>query len=225
MRDLLAAQSPVLTSLISTATDRALSQAAKTTNYTHEELIHSRGDAAPGLSIVRKGAVKVGNVGVDGSYLTTSVLGTGQCFGEFTLFADLPRTHEATAVGTTTVDQIPARRFLRLFETEAELSRALLTISLRRTHGLLEFVDDMRRLPLPVRVAKFLLFNTSRPDLNVLQEDIAFTFGVSRVSMSKVLKRLEREGLIQRGYRQITILDRSALENWVESNLILSPLQ
>lgn len=187
-------------------------------------MIHSRGDAAPGLSIVRAGAVKVGNVGQDGSYLTTSVLGVGQCFGEFTLLAGLPRTHDATAVGATVVDQVPGKSFMRLYEAEVELSRALLTIALRRTHGLLEFVDDMRRLALPVRIAKFLLHNSTAAEFVVRQEEIAFTFGVSRVSMGKVLKELELEGLIKRGYGRIQILDRSLLANWVTDRLVVTPV-
>ncbi len=224
MRDLLSTQMPNLKGLISAELDEALTQAATTRRYSDGQLIHSRGDTAPGLSIVREGAVRVGNIGVDGSYLATSILGVGQCFGEFTLLAGLPRTHNAVAAGASVVDQVPGRRFMKLFEEEVELSRALLTIALRRTHGLLEFVDDMRRLPLPVRVAKFILSQTSALTLEVLQEEIAFSFGVSRVSMGKVLKGLEQKGLIKRGYRRIDILDRDALTHWVEQQLVIKPL-
>lgn len=224
MRDLLSAQSPTLQSLISPDLDARLTGVAKTAEYSNGQMIHSRGDSAPGLSIVRSGAVKVGNVGRDGSYLTTSILGTGQCFGEFTLLAGLPRTHDATAVGPTLVDQVSGKAFMRLYEAEVELSRALLTIALRRTHGLLEFVDDMRRLPLPVRIAKFLLNNSVGANFVVRQEEIAFTFGVSRVSMGKVLKQLEVAGLIKRGYGRIEILDRALLATWVEDRLVITPL-
>lgn len=224
MRDLLSAQSPTLQSLISADLDAKLTRAAKTTAYTDGQMIHSRGDSAPGLSIVRSGAVKVGNVGRDGSYLTTSILGVGQCFGEFTLLAGLPRTHDATSVSATVVDQVSGKSFMRLFEAEVELSRALLTIALRRTHGLLEFIDDMRRLALPVRIAKFLLHNSTTTELEVRQEELAFTFGVSRVSMGKVLKQLERAGLIKRGYGRIEILDRTLLAAWVEDRLVVTPL-
>jgi CRP/FNR family cyclic AMP-dependent transcriptional regulator len=116
MRDILTAQSPRLQEFISPELDRALSREANSTRYSEGQLVHSRGESAPGLSIVRKGAVRVGNVGVDGSYLTTSILGVGQCFGEFTLFASLPRTHDATAVGDTVVDQVSGIHFMRLFD-------------------------------------------------------------------------------------------------------------
>lgn len=224
MRDLLAAGLPLLRDLVSPELDQALSRAATTKRYTDGQMIHRRRDAAPGLSIVRAGAVQVGNVGLDGSYLTTSILGEGQCFGEFTLFAGLPRTHDATAVGPTLIDQLPQRKFMRLFDEHAELARALLTISLRRTHELLEFVDDLRRLPLAVRVAKFLARNLESSELKVLQEEIAFAFGVSRVSMGKVLKKLEEAELIRRGYGQITVPDRKRLADWVHSQLLLTPV-
>ncbi|MEM9624399.1 MAG: cyclic nucleotide-binding domain-containing protein, partial [Pseudomonadota bacterium] len=157
MRDILEAHSPLLQDLLPSRLLRQLQQIARTISYRDGQIIHSRGDAKPGLSMVRQGLVQVGNFGSDGSYITTSTLGPGQCFGEFTLFAGLPRTHSITARGDCEVDQIPGPAFMRLFNREPELARAMLTISLIRTHGLLEFLDDLRRLPLLVRVAKVLL--------------------------------------------------------------------
>jgi len=225
MRDLLSANAPLLEDLLSKKLNDELIAIASRHRYDDGQLIHSRGTLKPGISIVRQGAVRVGNVGRDGSYLATSQLDTGQCFGEHTVFAGLPRTHDINAVGDTMLDEISKLKLLRLVQAEPQLAQALLTISLIRTHGLLEFMDDLRRLPLEVRVAKFIFgASTVSDELAVRQEELSFTFGVSRVSMGKVLKRLERQGLLKLGYGRIEVADAQGLSDWLEHRMLVTPL-
>ncbi len=228
MLDIFDLGAPALLDILSPALAEKLNNSGKTYSYNDGELIQSRGDARPGVSIIAEGAVRIGNTGIDGSFITTAIFGPGQCFGEFTLFAGLPRTHEATAVGATLLRQIPGPEFLRLFDAEPELSHALLKISLARNHVLLEFFDDFRRLPLPVRLAKSLLtMSATAADPNLLrvrQEDLAFALGISRVSVGKVLQRLQRDGLIELGYRCIHLPEVEKLEQWVADRNVIIPL-
>lgn len=207
----------------------ALQSAAIPMKYVDGQRIHERGDVKPGLSIVRDGAVRFGNVGRDGSYMVTAVLGSGQTFGEFTLFADLPRTHDAEAIGDTLVDQVTRRRFEKVMDEHPDLRRLLLASLASRLHQALEFIDDIRRLPLNLRVAKTLAVMTQASDgparLLVKQADLAETMGVSRVSMGKVLEELETIGLLERGYGAITIQDQQALHEWIDARVQISPLE
>jgi CRP-like cAMP-binding protein len=177
---------------------------------------------------VRSGAVRFGNAGDDGSYVTTTVMGPGQSFGEFTLFGDLPRTHDATAVGATIVDFLEPVRFDRLLVEAPELWRILMVATTKRLHDALELLDDVRRLPLPALTAKLLLSlppSSEDPALvECNQADLAFTLGVSRVSIGKALARLQKAGLLVLGYRTITIRDRTALQTWLAKHRVLSPL-
>lgn len=197
-------------------------------SYGNGELIQSRGDDSPGISIVESGAVRIGNTGIDGSFLTTAILGAGQCFGEFTLFAGLPRTHEATAVGDTRLLLVPGPPFKRLFDAQPELAQVLLRIALIRTHGLLDFMDDLRRLPLPVRVAKTLLSIAGSARISgtirTRQDDLAFALGVSRVSVGKVLQELQAQGLIELGYGCIHLCGEQELRAWVAARNVIVPL-
>ena len=219
MIDLQQFGSPPLTQLLSESLRDKLQDLGRKVQFSDGQLIHQRGGATPGLSLVVSGAVHIGIVGSDGSFITTSIFGPGQCFGEFTLFAGLPRTHDASAVGETIVNQIPAKPFMALFDSEPALSRALLTVTLVRCHGLLEFMDDNRRLPRIVHLAKYLLGmseTAQQPDLlHCRQQDLAFLFGVSRVSIGKMLKQLEREARIELGYGYIRLLDADDLRLWV----------
>lgn len=196
-----------------------LSSASVTRDYVDGQLVHSRGDQKPGLSMIRSGAVRMCNVGSDGSVVTTAILGPGQVFGEFTLLTDLPRTHDAIAVGATTIDQLGRRAFERAAKSEPELIRMLAASTALRLHSTLEFLDDFRRLPLPVLIAKLLLgmSNAAADETSVRcsHSDLSTTLGVSRVSVGKVLKTLQSAGLIEQCYGRIDISSRRELASWI----------
>ncbi len=207
---------------------KAVETAAVPIRYRDGALIQARGDATPGLSIVRAGAVRIGNIGADGEHLTTAVLGAGQTFGEMTLFGDLPRTFDARAYGPTTIDHVSQVRFERLLEEHPPLSRFVLRSLSLQLHAALEFIDDMRRLPLLLRVAKLLAnmtrFASEKATLETTQTAIANTLGVTRVSVANALAELEREGLVVRGYARVEIPDVSTLRRWVDEHAELSPV-
>lgn len=198
---------------------------AHISKYSDGQLIHSRGEVKPGLSIIRSGAASVGVYGADGKFVMVTELGPGESFGEFTIFTGLPRTHDIAAVGSTEVYEIPIKKFQLLYEKEPEISKALLKATLWRTHVLLEMVDAMRRLPVIEQTAKLLLSMqqaANSTSVQCKQSDLAFSLGISRVSIGKALKELAELGLIQLGYGHITIPDPSELEHWVnlQSNTV-----
>ena len=190
-----------------------------TREYSDGELVQGRGDAKPGISIVRSGAVRLCNFGAEGTVVTTAVLGPGQVFGEFTILTDLPRTHDAIAVGATVLDQISRSAFERAAKKEPELMRALATSTALRLHAMLELLDDFRRLPLAVLTAKLLLGMSSETSdeatVECNQSDLSTTLGVSRVSIGKVIKTLQSEGLIEQRYGRVNIPSKQRLAYWV----------
>lgn len=212
---------PALTGLLQADLLEKLHALGTSVTYQDGQLIHSRGDKKPGVSIVQKGGARIGTIGVDGSFLTISVLGPGQTFGEHTVFTDLPRTHDVSAVGDTVIDQISGTAFLALFEAEPSLARALLVTALTRSHALIERLDDMRRLSLPVKTAKYLISVSMVSDpadiIVCTQSNLAIAVGVSRISLGKALKKLEALKLIKPGYGQITLTDIPRMEDWIDS--------
>lgn len=192
---------------------------ANTSKYSNGQLIHSRGSLKPGLSIIRSGFANVGVYGTDGKFIMIAKLGPGETYGEFTIFTELPRTHDITAVGLTEVYEITLKTFLDLYKQEPEIPTALLKATLWRTHILLETVDTMRRLSVVEQAAKLLLSmqqtaNTS--SVQCKQSDLAFSLGISRVSIGKALKELAKLDLIELGYGYITISNPSKLERWID---------
>ncbi|MEO0883697.1 MAG: Crp/Fnr family transcriptional regulator [Pseudomonadota bacterium] len=219
MLDLLAANTPSFIDSLSDGVRDQITRAGTLVRYAEGQLIHNRGDVKPGVSIVVSGSVQVGIYGADGSFVMTTQLGVGQTFGEFTLFADLPRTHDITAISPTEINQISAPAFNRLYDAEPDISRALLTTTLIRTHRLLEMMDAMRRLPMRERTAKVLFtlmqIAGGSDTFECRQSDLAFTLGVSRMSLSTALRGLIEIGLVETGYGQIRLPDADRMRAWV----------
>lgn len=207
---------------------QALAQTASLIKYANGQIIHSRGAIKPGLSIVKSGSTNVGIFGVDGNFVPVAILGSGECFGEFTLFADLPRTHDILASGDTELYQLSSGQFNRLSNQHPEIIKALLKITLLRNHRLLEILDSIRRLPLLERTASSLnsLLTTSNcsSSISCTQDELAYNLGVSRVSIGKALRELERQELIQLGYRKINFPNRIKFKQWHEKHCVFTPL-
>jgi len=85
-KELIQLKSPTFLSLLPAPLVDKVTQAGTIIKYSDEQLIHSRGEIKPGLSIVRSGAVNVGVYGADGKFLMVAKLGPGETFGEFTIF-------------------------------------------------------------------------------------------------------------------------------------------
>jgi len=212
-----------LLDLISDPLRRRIRDSATAIRYRDGVFVHAHGDKKPGLSIVQSGAVQFGIVDSDGTYVSTSVMGVGHCFGEATLFAGRPRTHDAVAVGETVIDQIDKPSFDRLLDREPELARALLDATTQRLYSVLDFMDDLRRLPLILRTAKLIATMTRSAKLDGYiacnQIDLAYTLGVSRVSIGKALAELQKTDLIKLGYGKIEIPNQEILYEWIDAQL------
>lgn len=196
-----------------------LKAAGQRRKLTDGQYIHSRGDTDPGISIIESGAARAGIYGTDGEFILTSFLGAGHSFGEFTVFTELPLSHDISAVGPTTVLRIPSRTFLDLGEDEPAILMALMRATLMRSHILLEMLHAIRILPLVPRVAKFLLILTppppAKPRVRFKQADLAATIGLSRASLNRALTDLEQLGLIERRYGSIEVRNIDDLLAWL----------
>jgi CRP-like cAMP-binding protein len=207
--------------------DRILA-AGVTKRFADGQLIQQRGDEGDHICFVRSGQVVAGNFGLDGGFLASALLYPGEYYGDFSLFAGVPRSQNLWAQGATDITRVEGKTFLTLMEKEPAIARALLTISTLRNYELIEFLDVQRRLTLPARISRLLL-TALEPEarsetIPCRQEDLAGMLGVSRVSIGKALKKLERQGLIKLGYGRIDVPDVARLRAQVDAEFQLGPL-
>jgi CRP-like cAMP-binding protein len=196
--------------------------------YADGQIVQERGDDRAALSIVTRGEVVAGNLSLDGALLASALLRPGETFGEFSLFAGLPRTQTLWAQGDVEIAHVSAARFWPLFDTEPALARALMSLTVARNYEILEFVDAQRRLKLPARLVQLLLMAVEEgaPSAQIAcrQEDLAMMLGLSRVAIGKALTQLAAQGLVVPGYGEITLPDVPRLRRWFAAQDQRQPL-
>lgn len=204
--------------MLSPGTREWLVELGQRKTYCDCELIHNRGDRNPRMGVVIEGAVRLGRLRPDGGRTFAGLIRKGEHFGDVLMEQNRPRTHDAIASGETTVDYYDRKRFAEM-QTNPEVLRALYLIAARRLGQALAMHDDLRGLPRDVHIAKVLLqqwsLNDRQPVIALIQEDLAAMIGVTPMTLSKGIARLKRAGLIETGYRQITIRDPQGLRAWL----------
>lgn len=223
--------SPVLGQFIGKmpiAMRNAVEAAGTLVRYHNGETIQQRGDRKPGLSVVVEGAVRMSAMDCEGERSTYILMRSGDCFGEMTLFLDIPRTLDAVAVGETAIREVSRAGFMRLLDAQPAVRDHLLTSLARQLSLSLEQLDDQRRLPATVRLAKTLVGlaeadgegHVARGSQTELAEAIATT----RVTAGKALSELVGEGLVETAYRAVRIPHLGALKDWIADRSFLTPL-
>jgi len=160
------------------------------------------------------GVVSVMAVYSDGSTIEMATIGREGCTGMQSVFGakrssarffvQIPGSAAKMSRSTFTraMGSMPSFRSLMHAYVHAFLEQVMLSAACNGAHSLKE------------RLARWLLMMRDRSDedeLPVTQNLLADMLGVQRPTITNAAQELERAGLIERGRRQVTILDRQAL--------------
>lgn len=181
----------------------------------------ARGTPAEDWIGVAKGAVRVSSVSLSGKQVTLTYVEPGVWFGDTALFDGLPRTHDASVHGATTLLIVRKADFKELLSQHVELYDALLRLNCRRLRLMFNLIEDLNTRPLAARLAKQLLLLAKsygisqgeeiRIGLQLAQEDLAQLLGASRQRVNQELKELEREGVLRVEPTRLVVLSREKL--------------
>ncbi|MFY8118853.1 MAG: Crp/Fnr family transcriptional regulator [Roseateles sp.] len=184
-------------------------------------MLSCRGETAEEWVGVAKGAVRVSSVSLSGKQVTLTYVEPGTWFGDISLFDGLPRTHDATAHGDTTLLVVRKPDFKELLSRHTELYEALLRLNCRRLRLMFDAVEDLNTRPLAARLAKQLLLlarsygvtqgEEIRIGLQLAQEDLAQLLGASRQRVNQELKSFERDGALRVEPTRLVILSKDKL--------------
>ena len=150
----------------------------------------------------------------DGDTIEMATIGREGCTGvqavfgakssSVRLYVQIPGTAAkmSRAAFTWAMGSMPSFRSLMYAYVQAFLEQVMVSVACNGAHSL------------PRRLARWLLMMRDRSDGDVLpvtQNLLAEMLGVQRPTITNVARELECAGSIERGRRQLTILDRQAL--------------
>ena len=176
-------------------------------------LIYLQGTEATCFYFLKEGRVKSFIQSEDGNERVLNIYEAGSLFGEASFFDEMPRV--SSAVALTSCQLVPIDRELVTQEIARDpvLALAMMKYLARTVRLLSGQVDQMAFRPARWRVAQYLLSHSNAQGLvSCTQDDIAASVSVSRVTVSRILNDFSRRGLVELGYRALTLRDRRALE-------------
>lgn len=183
--------------------------------------LSARGTPAQEWVGVAKGAVRVSSVSLSGKQVTLTYVEPGTWFGDIALFDGLPRTHDASAHGETTLLIVRKPDFKELLAQHVELYDALLRLNCRRLRLMFDQIEDLNTRPLAARLAKQVMLlarsygvqegEEIRIGLALAQEDLAQLLGASRQRVNQELKGFEREGAVRIEPTRLVVLSKEKL--------------
>jgi CRP/FNR family transcriptional regulator, cyclic AMP receptor protein len=206
------------------APERALEVAASVVRpRTFEDgaVLFREGDVGDALYLLVKGLVKLSKVDLGGHEKTLALLQPPEFFGEMALLGHATRS--ATALALAQVETLMLFRddFERLLTAYPTININLTTTLANRLRGMDDEAQVLSYKDAPGRVAYVLLrlyrsgvveLDRSEAVVRLTHQDLANLAGTSRETVTRALKALEQEGVIETRPKEVTILDAEGLE-------------
>lgn len=173
-------------------------------------IIARRGECLPGLMVVRYGLAKLSFH--CGPERVLRLVGPGETFGEAALFLGQPLPVDVTALADTGLLVVPAAPLLALFDGDPRFARALLSSVCRRLQSVVADFESASAHDARSRLAGYLAsLGEGTAHLPAPKRVIAARLGMSKETLSRLLRGFIDEGLIAVEKRDIRLLDRVRL--------------
>lgn len=180
-------------------------------------------DRFDGVYGVLEGSISLGYIDVNGNEAIAAIAEPIMWFGEISLIDQQPRSHDAIALKKSVVLQIPAQALndFLLKNPYYWYYFALLT-SQKLRYVFLEQIA-IQTQSISQRLAQRLLFilegygnRSTIQDFNIQisQDQLANMLTVSRQTINHELNQFEKQGVIQLGFKKITVIDLDRLRQF-----------
>jgi CRP/FNR family transcriptional regulator, dissimilatory nitrate respiration regulator len=178
-----------------------------------------RGEALPGLCGLLSGQLKLC---VDTGRAETRIFGlvaAGETFAEAAALRGAPSPFDVIALEEAQVMAIPVPALEQLLARDRHFGRNLLALLAERALSATTELEAGALQRAPQRLASYLSSlavpgdGAYRITLPVSKTLLAARLGVKKATLSRLLRQLTVQGTIAMEKRDITILDRAALEN------------
>jgi CRP/FNR family transcriptional regulator, cyclic AMP receptor protein len=189
-------------------------------NHPANQIILLENDWGSSVYFILEGWVKIRTYNLDGKEVTLNILGKGEVFGEMASLDEAPRSTDVMTLVPTVIANLPSQDFVQLLEAEAQAGIRLAQLMARRLRQVNRRLR-LRESDSTSRVADVLLFladgqgvkgNQGIEIPNLPHRELSSLSGLARETVTRVLSKLEKKGLIQRQQDVLLIPNATALE-------------
>lgn len=190
------------------------------------DVIYRQGDAADHVYFLVGGKVKSALVGDSGSESLLRLHLPHSLIGLTALGTQPVRDADAIAVSDVELARISRTTFLALLQAEPDLARRVIGLLVDRLRDFHHRVGDFLVLSVERRLARALLsLSRSDPDadegatrqaVRLTHHELATLLNTRRPTVTALLRRFEKAGLIAREGRALMVRDEAALSAWAD---------
>ncbi|PSN17573.1 hypothetical protein C7271_17020 [filamentous cyanobacterium CCP5] len=184
------------------------------------QVILLENDWGSSVYFILEGWVKIRTYNLDGKEVTLNILGKGELFGEMAPLDEVPRSTDVITLVPTVIGSMPAYDFVNLIQSEAIAGMRLAQLMARRLRQVNRRLR-LRESDSTSRVTDILLFLADGQGRlgedgyeipNLPHRELSSLSGLARETVTRVLSKLEKKGLIARDKDIMRIPDINALE-------------
>ncbi len=182
----------------------ALAERLRTRDALDGQVLFREGEDANGVWLVRSGQLELA-VGGGPDRTVVGVLQAGDVDGDLGLLLSQPQSYTARSIGSSCCLFLEAAAFEWLLASHPSIARRWLSSVAQRLAAEQMRVLSLIGRPLREQIATLLIDHAVEGTVRLPQRTLAAMLGVTRPSLNKVLKELERRGAVRVGYAAITI--------------------
>ncbi|PSN05972.1 hypothetical protein C7293_31090, partial [filamentous cyanobacterium CCT1] len=170
------------------------------------QVILLENDWGSSVYFILEGWVKIRTYNLDGKEVTLNILGKGELFGEMAPLEEVPRSTDVITLVPTVIGSMPASDFVKLLNTQPLAGIHLSQLMARRLRQVNRRLR-LRESDSTSRVADIILFladgqgqrSASGVEIpNLPHRELSSLSGLARETVTRVLSKLEKKGLIVR---------------------------
>ncbi|MEJ2706512.1 MAG: Crp/Fnr family transcriptional regulator [Anaerolineales bacterium] len=195
---------------------KAVKQAAIPRSYDPGQLIILEGEPNSGLYLIELGWVKVVKIAVDGREQVLRFLGPGEAFNAISVLTGTPNPASVVALEKTHLWVLLRDTMQRLIDEHPTLAKQMIQDLAGRVLHLISLVDDLSLRTVEARLARLLVEQAVGDKVYrkkwATQAEMAARLGTVPDVLSRSLRNLAEQGVIQVERSLIQILDMEALE-------------
>lgn len=192
-----------------------LAKLATRRRYPKDTVVFFENDQGDALFMILEGRIRVTILGDDGREVILTMLSPGDFFGEMALLDHEPRSATAIAADETELIVLHRADFQGLVAENPSISTALIRVLTGRLRRANQQISTLALLDVYGRVARVIL-DMARDEGRRLKDgritfrrathqEIANRIGTTRETVTRMLKDLERQGLIQIDGRELVL--------------------
>jgi CRP-like cAMP-binding protein len=190
--------------------------------YDKGRTIFLDGDPCDGFYIIAGGSVKIYKLSFDGKEHILHIYGPGNPFGEVPVFAGKKFPANAQTLAKSHLLFFPRTAFVDLISQNPSLALNMLAVLSMRLRQFTVQIENLSLKEVPGRLASYLLYlakEQGRVDtvaLTISKGQLASLLGTIPETLSRILAKMNKQGLIETSGRDLKLLDVGGLEDLAE---------